>query len=31
MEKYKEIFDLILETIIQNSRYSREKVLSRFD
>ena len=31
MEKYKEIFDLILETIIQNSTYPRETVLARFE
>lgn len=31
MEKYKEIFDLILETIIRNSTYPRETVLSRFE
>lgn len=31
MEKYKEIFALILETIIHNSTYPRERVLSRFD
>ena len=31
MGKYKDIFDLTLETIIKNSNYSRETVLSRFE
>ncbi len=31
MGKHKEIFDLILETIIRNSNYSRETVLGRFE
>lgn len=31
MNNYKKIFDLALDTIIQNSVYSRDKVLSRFD
>lgn len=31
MDDYKKIFNLALDTIIQNSVYSREKVLSRFD